>query len=245
MSDPLPKGIKGSGAEKLADEMLTAINASAFFKAQGASWQFRDHRYVWHKGLNRVRVQLDDELLIYIDLNRQQGWVLEDGQRPTDQEEEKDQVQEAIKLFNNDSFWAFAPFKIKDPGTQRAVVANQYLPRDQEEGKELANLKLENEALLIYYQSGGTTPGDHYLWYLDQNKRPTSWQMWVSIIPIGGLESTWSGWIKTQSGAWVAQNHHIGFLNLEIKNIQVVERFEELRVEDPYLTGDWSQYLSL
>ena len=123
LSEPLPQGQKGEVAEQLAQKMFKALNAQAFFQAEGTKWSFRGHHYIWHKGLNRVRVQLDDDLFIYLDLNSQKGWALEAQQRLKPLSE-ADAVKKAMKAFNNDSFWAFAPFKIIDPGTQRALVAS-------------------------------------------------------------------------------------------------------------------------
>jgi hypothetical protein len=45
------------------------------------------------------------------------------------------------------------------------------------------------EALMITYASGGSTPGDSYVWFVDQNYMPKAWRMWVSIIPV--VETTW------------------------------------------------------
>jgi hypothetical protein len=82
-----------------------------------------------------------------------------------------------------------APYKVRDPGTERKVV----------------NTKM-GKGLLVTYTSGGVTPGDSYLWILDQNNRPVKWKMWVSIIPLGGLEFTWEDWQKHE-GAWFAPTH--------------------------------------
>ena len=227
LSDPIPKGIEGPKAEHLADQMLKAVNASAFYEAEGASWDFRSHHYLWHRGQQRVRVTLDDHLVVYVDLNGQQGWALKNNKRVSSMDAESEYVQEAIKEFNNDSFWAFAPFKIRDEGTSRAWI-------DHKDG----------QALLVFYKSGGSTPGDHYLWHLDQNLRPKSWQMWVSILPIGGVSSTWSDWKQTRSGAWVSTKHEISSVDIEIKNIEVTKSFDSLGVRDDLLVGEWPSELS-
>ena len=224
ISDPLPKGLEGMEAEKLADRMLAVIKADTFYRAEGAQWSFRDHHYIWHRGLGRVRVKLDEELFVYLDLNTQQGWALEKGKR-SNPKEEKEHVSEAIKAFNNDSFWAFAPFKIRDPGTSRAIVTDT---------------ESERSSLLIFYKTGGSTPGDHYLWHLDAEGRPESWQMWVSIIPVGGVRTTWSDWKQTQSGAWVATKHRFsGSMSLNLPDLEVTERFEELKTDATLLLGNW------
>ena len=224
ISAPLPQGVEGPAAEALADRLLSAVNAEAFARAEGARWCFRDKEYLWHRGLGRLRITVDDEETIYIDLQGQRGWVLEAGQRPSPADEAA-YVADAIQDFNNDSFWVFAPFKVRDPGTSRSLVID---PESQQ------------RALLVFYETGGSTPGDYYLWYLDEEGRPERWAMWVSIVPIGGVESSWAGWKQTQSGAWVSTEHALGLgLHLRIPELEITTRFEALGVDAPRLLGRW------
>jgi hypothetical protein len=76
------------------------------------------------------------------------------------------------------------------------------------------------DALLITYASGGTTPGDSYLWHLDDNGKPKSFQMWVKILPIGGLEASWEQWITTESSAVLPTFHKLLFLGIELQDIK-------------------------
>ena len=76
-------------------------------------------------------------------------------------------IQTAQHFFNNDSFWLVAPYKVFEQGVERRIV--------DYDGKK---------PLLVTYTSGGSTPGDSYLWILDENGFPTSYKMWVSLIPL-------------------------------------------------------------
>ncbi len=229
LSDPLPQGEEGPAAERIADRLLKAINAPDFEVSEGAQWSFRGYHYLWHRGLERARVQLEDTLFVYLDLNGQRGWAIEDDERVSS-DDERDYVQKAIKAFNNDSFWAFAPFKIRDPGTSRALVKSDDWPHD---------------SLLVFYKTGGSTPGDHYLWHLNDEGRPIAWQMWVSIIPIGGVKSSWEGWRQTESRAWVSITHRLSAgLSLNIESLKVTHSFESLGVSAPRLVGEWPKTLS-
>jgi hypothetical protein len=73
----------------------------------------------------------------------------------------------------------------------------------------------------VTYTSGGVTPGDSYLWILDENDRPIAWKFWVQKIPIGGLESSWGDW-QQYKGVWLGASHEVGPLEikLEIQNIK-------------------------
>ena len=107
-------------------------------------------------------------------------------------------------LLNNDSFCLVAPYKVFDKGTERRLVKS----------------KNNKEALLVTYTSGGSTPGDSYLWHLDDNGKPASFQMWVDILPIDGLEATWTDWTKTKSGAQLPTFHKLMVLGLELNHIK-------------------------
>ena len=118
--------------------------------------------------------------------------------------EKDDLIQKAVKMFNNDSFWLVAPYKVFDQGTKRSVV----------------NLENGDKALLVTYTSGGSTPGDSYLWLLDENGLPYAFKMWVKIIPVGGIEASWDNWTKMESGAYLPQSHKLGPLTLSMGNIR-------------------------
>jgi len=118
-------------------------------------------------------------------------------------DEANELIQAAWSHFCNDSFWLAAPYKIRDPGTSRSLVS------------------LENgtNALLVSYDSGGVTPGDSYLWMLDDAGLPTAWKMWVNIIPLGGLKTSWENYKTLPSGAVVAQTHEFPMITLELSDI--------------------------
>lgn len=116
----------------------------------------------------------------------------------------KNLIDKAVKYFNNDSFWLVAPYKVFDKGTERRVV----------------NLNDGSQGLLVTYTSGGTTPGDSYLWHLDENGKPTSFQMWVSALPIDGLKASWTDWTTTESGAQLPTFHKILIFGIELRDIK-------------------------
>ena len=97
-----------------------------------------------------------------------------------------------------------APYKVFDKGVELRLVKT----------------KNQKDALLVTYTIGGTTPGDSYLWHLDKNGRPISYQMWVDILPIGGLKATWSDWKLTETGANLPQSHKLLFIYLGITKIK-------------------------
>ncbi len=120
-------------------------------------------------------------------------------------EEANKVVQTAWGFWCNDMWWFAAPFKVMDPGTKRQIAKDA-------EG---------NKGLLVSYASGGVTPGDAYLWYIDESGLPTGYKMWVKIIPIGGVYTSWESWKTLAGGAQVAADHkgNISALQIPITNI--------------------------
>lgn len=206
-SESMPEGKTGPEADALANKVLKAIDKPAWDATGIVQWSFRgEHDFLWDKKRNLVKVNWADyEVLVTLDETT--GKAYQNGKEITGEEGDK-LVKQAWSYFCNDSFWLNAPAKVFDPGTERRVVD---LPGGQ-------------KGLLITYTSGGVTPSDSYLWLLDQNGLPTSYKMWVSIIPIGGMEVSWANYKAIETGAKIATEHkgkifgkelNIGITNLK------------------------------
>ena len=93
------------------------------------------------------------------------------------------------------------------------------------------------KSLMVHYGSGGVTPGDSYLWNLDESGLPTSYKMWVSIIPVGGMEFSWENWTTLETGAKIATLHHHKYLDIPITDLKGTAKLEDFGFgEDPFAT---------
>lgn len=203
-NEDLPTGIEGEQADMLATKMLEALNEEAYLNTDYLEWTFKgDHHYKWYKTDNSCEVSWD-RITVVLDLNNKTNSNVFVAQQEYNGSEKQKYIDKAIAYFNNDSFWLVAPYKVFDKGTKRRLVKT----------------KDNKEALLITYTSGGTTPGDSYLWHLDENGKPISYQMWVKILPIEGFEATWDNWITTESGAQLPTSHKLLFFNLDMGEVK-------------------------
>jgi hypothetical protein len=229
-SEEIPQATHHQKAEKLIDHMWHVLDADAWFTAEAVQWTFRDkHHYVWHKGYGRVRL-IFDEYRIYFTPHTATGIAFENDQLVSSTLQQE-LIDKAIQDFNNDSFWLLAPFKARDQGTIRS-----YIPKVKDESGQ------NTEGVLIHYQSGGSTPGDRYLWTFDAEGKPKSWQLWVQIIPVKGVKFTWQDWQRTDSGARISLLHKSSLIDVQLKHVRVVKRYQELKVNDPLLTTQsWSR----
>jgi len=203
-NEEIPFGIQGLKADSLAINMMRSIDYEAFKKTKYIEWTFKKrHHFKWEKNENvctvywkefKVDLDLDDyaKSKAFIHNFRVEG------------NQAQGLINKAISYFNNDSFWLVAPFKVFDVGTERRLVT----------------LDSGEEALLVTYTSGGSTPGDSYLWLLDDNFRPKNFKMWTSIIPIQGLEASWEDWITTESGAQLPTFHKLLFFGIELNDVK-------------------------
>ena len=189
INESLPKGIYGKEADELAEKMMSAIDKKAFDNTEILKWSFRDkHHYEWKKQEGLVNVSWDS-ILVTVNLNDYSKSIGASTKL----------IETAIKFFNNDSFWLIAPYKVFEDGIERSIV--------KVDGKD---------ALLIKYTSGGTTPGDSYLWILDENYAPVSFKMWTQIIPIGGVSATWNNLITADSGIKLPTSHTLSIFGYKI-----------------------------
>ena len=202
-NEKLPEGIASAEADQMAMDMMTVLNKAAWDTTTIVSWTFRgNHHYRWNKEMDWVNAIWDDYEVI-LEPSKKDGSIV--GHIDYSDEERAQILKTAWDNFNNDSFWLSAPFKAFDPGTQRSIVT----------------CKDGRQGLMVTYTSGGSTPGDSYVWILDENNRPTSVKMWVSILPIGGIEFSWENYQRLGSGALVAQDHFLGgIINVRLADIR-------------------------
>lgn len=202
LNEKKPKGEMGAEAEALAQKIQQAIHFDAWDSTEAVAWNFADrHSFLWDKKRHWVKVNWKNyEALIRID--SVDGKVWKNGEEITSEKKVRKLIKKGLHYWQNDSFWLNAPSKLFDKGTERRYV--NYKGQD---------------ALLITYKLGGATPGDSYLWLVDENSLPSSWKLWVKIIPIGGVEFTWEDWVTTETGAKIATLHK-GLLDLKVTNVK-------------------------
>ena len=206
-NEDLPVGIQGEQADALAHKMLDALDYEAYKNTNQLEWTFkRRHHYSWDKANNICEVYWKENKVI-LNLNDTDQSKVYIHSFKNESDMAKDLIEKAIRYFNNDSFWLVAPYKVFDAGVERRLVKTEH----------------NKVALLVTYTSGGSTPGDSYLWLLDVNGKPTAFKMWTSALPIDGLEASWSDWTTTESGAQLPIFHKFLFFGLEIDGVKGTE----------------------
>ncbi|MFD2540843.1 hypothetical protein ACFSSB_00815 [Lacinutrix gracilariae] len=205
-NEELPTGTPGEQADALAYKMLDALDHEKYKATDYIEFTFKKrHHYKWNKKENTCEVYWKN-YKVHLDLNNTSKSETFEGDQKVQGTPAKELIKKATDYFNNDSFWLVAPYKVLDPGTERRLVKT-------EENKD---------ALLITYTSGGSTPGDSYLWLLNDSGKPTSFKLWTSILPIDGLEASWNDWTTTETGAMLPTFHKLLVLGLEIEDLKTL-----------------------
>ena len=215
-NEKLPVGNISEKADSLAYKMNKALNKNAWDSTNIISWTHKGlHKYIWDKKNNKVLVSWGKNEVFLNLKDWKKGKAFSEGKEIKD--EKLDVLRgKAYTYFCNDSFWLIAPFKVFDEGVSRKIV----------------KIAPNKEALLVSYSSGGITPEDSYLWYLDDKYVPTHFKMWVKIIPIGGISATWENWMKTSNGVSIATKHKLGPINIEINNLKTGDKFKDLGIDN-------------
>lgn len=203
-NDPVPAGSSPDQADLLARDMLKALNMEGYRETRYLTWTYRGGRntYRWDKDMGKVEMSWGN-YSGKIDLVSPEESEIKEGGKFLEGERLREVTKEAISNFNNDSFWLVAPFKIFDEGTERRLV----------------KLPDGTNGLLVTYTRGGDTPGDSYLWELNEEKFPVKYRMWVEILPLKGLSATWEGWQETETGVWLPRYHKIGPIKLDLGEV--------------------------
>lgn len=204
-NEDIPQGISGPAADKIAFKVLKAIHHKEFTQASEIHWKFADHIYEWKLQQGAVDVYWDDYKVNLVTAYPQISYAWKDGKKLTDKAFQE-AIDHALFKFNNDSFWIIAPHKIFDPGVKRQLIE---IDRKQQ--------------LLVTYSSGGSTPGDSYLWELNDKGLPIAFKMWVNIIPLDGVRATWTDWEMTDGGFPLPKKRSLYGIDIPISEVNVIK----------------------
>jgi hypothetical protein len=222
-----PESRPSPAADSLARRMQRALGADAWEQTRWAHWSFpTGAEYLWDKERQLVEVRWKDYRVVLHTPSRE-GVAFRGGNEVKDPEARAELLASAWRQFANDSFWFCAPFKVFDPGTRRSVITD-------EDGQK---------ALLVEYTSGGVTPGDAYLWHLDEDDRPVAWQMWVQILPVGGLGSRWEQWQSHGRGVLLAHERRLLGMGMHLQDIQLDEEIPAVAAGTDPLAAEAAQLL--
>lgn len=206
----IPHGVEGPGAERLLARMKAATNVRAFTHHTAAvEFDFDGrHQIVWdrRRGLAEVRFRKNDRAIrvqIATDRSRVVAW--EGERRIADETRLAALLQTAYKFFINDAFWLNPVFHIDQPSARRFLVS-------------------PNE-LLVRFDSGGVTPGDTYLFRVDERYRVKRMTMWVRILFIKGLRVIFDDFVRTETGVELATSHRILFYNLKLRGVRMYRAY--------------------
>jgi hypothetical protein len=216
-NEPRPTGaVEGPEADALARRMLEAVHQDAWKDTGAVRWDFSGrHQLLWDRKRHLARVQWDGKEA-RLDVWTRQGKAWEDGVE-LQGDEAQAVVEQAYAWWVNDSFWLHPMERFFDPGVTRALTKDE----------------LGRPALLVSWAQGGVTPGDAYLWSVGEDGLPARWKMWVSVLPIGGVEATWEGWTTLASGAKVSTLHKLGPLDVALK-VEAAKNLSDLEPDDPF-----------
>jgi hypothetical protein len=216
MNQPRPEtGVTGDPADELAHRVEAATGQPAWRELGAVEWNFggrREHLWDRTRGYDRVRFG-EHEVLLRV--NDGTGVARRAGERLSGAVA-REALSKAQSMFFNDSYWLNPFSKLFDQGVTRSLITTE-----------------RGEALFIEFASGGSTPGDAYAITLDANGRPEYWEMWVSIIPIGGVGTTWDHWRDIGGGAMSAGAHEMGPVTLRLTHLRAAGTLGELE-DDPF-----------
>jgi hypothetical protein len=217
----MPKdGVSGPEADAFAREIQKTVHADDFAKIGAVRFTFKGsshvHTILWDRVRNLARVTWNDnKALVRMDKAEGKAWK---GERALEGDEAKKTIETAWKIFINDTFWLNPVPKWFDEGTTRKKVTVDGKP-----------------ALMVQYASGGATPGDTYVWLLDEKNHPRAWRIWVSVVKIPGLELSWENWTTIRGGAEISQDHKVlGLKQVRIYDLTAAAKLDELETPDPF-----------
>lgn len=155
-------------AQKIAAEVMRAEGGQKNWDATRCiEWNFfKVRRLVWDKWTGDVRIDfLKRDLKIILNLNSGAGRVWLNGSETTEPDSLKKYLDRGKKVWINDSYWLFMPFKLRDAGVNLRFWGR----KKTLDGRPADQLELTFNAV-------GVTPENKYhVWVDGQTRLVSQW----------------------------------------------------------------------
>jgi hypothetical protein len=186
----------------VADEVMQALGGRAAWDATRCiEWTFAGRRkLLWDKTTGNFRLD-DGKSVVLMNIGTGQGRVFEDGREVAhDPDKVRHDLDAAYRVWVNDSYWMFAPYKLKDSGVTLTSAGERAFP----DGRVADVLRLE-------FENVGVTPDNAYeMWVARDTHRVEQWSYFRNKNDKKPAMTTpWAGW-KKYGRIWLASDHGQG-----------------------------------
>ncbi len=154
-------------ARAIAESVMEAMGGhDAWNNTRYVSWKFFGGRqHYWDKWSGDIRIEVPEgqnragertpARLTLMNLNSREGRAWVDGVEVTDAAELQEAMEAGWRTWVNDSYWAFMPYKLLDPGVNLRYVGEDLMADDR-----------EADVLEMTFEGVGVTPDNRYLVYV-------------------------------------------------------------------------------
>ncbi len=186
----------------IADSVMEALGGrAAWDTSRCVQWKFAGKRTLcWDRFTNDFRLD-DGARVVLMNLVTGQGLVFEGGaELVRDGDKRREQLDKAHKIWVNDSYWLFAPYKLKDSGVTLTWRREDKL----DDGRAVDVLRVEFDGV-------GVTPDNAYdVWVARDTHLVEKWSYYKwKTDSDPAMTTPWSGW-KRYGRIMLASDHGTG-----------------------------------
>ncbi len=157
----------------LADQIMEAMGGNETWEAkQFFKWTFFERRtHIWDKKNQIVKIDIPSQEMEYLlKMDDMTGTVKKSGQIMQHQDSINLYLDRAKKMWINDSYWLFMPFKLKDPGVTLKILS-----------PDTTQLGIMADKIEMTFSDVGVTPDNKYVLYVNQDEKLISqWDFYTN-----------------------------------------------------------------
>ena len=162
-------------------------------------WNFYGtRRHIWDRNTGNIRIEPDSSSVILMNLNTKQGRAWENGKEITHPDSLAKVLVSGDKMWVNDSYWMFMPYKLLDPG----VILKYLGERNLEDGRAADVLEL------TFTDGTGYTSRNKYdVFVVKDTGLVEQWAYYTDRTdPESRFTGPWAGWTRF-GGIMLATSH--------------------------------------